>query len=125
MRLMFRSDQTIARGDVQVAGNDILDLSVEANILSPETKLHCLIDICLATYRHERFHGKTFSPFRSTKASLKTYAHAYFMLMVSYVVVLGMLQAQSKGGLTITEIVRVTNEFTDRFTRFFAPIINE
>ncbi len=32
------------------------------------------------TYRNERFHGETFSPFRSSVSSLKTYAHAYFFI---------------------------------------------
>lgn len=103
----------------------VLDLSVQNNILSSSEKLHSLVEICLSTYRHERFHGEAFSPFRSSKAGLKTYAHAYYMLMVAYIIVLGVLQFHQKGGLIIDDVVAVAQKSMARFSTFFAPVLNE
>lgn len=126
MGLMFRQTAPLSNPKAtSAAGTLLLDLSIRANILSPREKLLSLMEICLSTYRHERFHGEAFSPFRSSKASLKTYAHAYYMLMVSYVIVLGMLQSQGKGGLSISAVYDVAKESMNRFSSFFAKVLDE
>ena len=43
-----------------------------------------LVKVVLANSRNERFHGSVFPPFRSSSAKLSTYAHAYFLLPLSY-----------------------------------------
>lgn len=43
-----------------------------------------LVKVVLANSRNERFHGGVFPPFRSSSARLSTYAHAYFLLHLSY-----------------------------------------
>lgn len=128
IRMMFRQSTPLTRNapsPTSAPRQPTLDLSNQANILPAEVKLESLMEICLATYRHERFHGEAFSPFRSSKAKLKTYAHAYFMLIAAYIIVLGVLQAQGKGGLTISEVVNVTNRSMQQFTGFFGNTINE
>lgn len=39
----------------------------------------------LYTYRNERFHGDAFSPFKSSKTQIKTYAYSYYCLNATYV----------------------------------------
>lgn len=128
MRLLFTqercSDQNNMLSTISTT-TDPLNLSDQENILSPKEKLHSLMEICLATYRHERFHGEAFSPFRSSKAKLKTYAHAYYVLIVSYVIVLGMLHAQNKGSITISDILNVAQDSMQQFSHFFGSVLDE
>lgn len=128
IRLQFRQGTALTKTPSTPSAPptpSVLDLSLQENILSPKEKLHSLMEICLSTYRHERFHGEAFSPFRSSKAKLKTYAHAYYMLMVAYVVVLGLLLEQGKGGVSIADIEKVTRESMQRFSNFFGTSLDE
>jgi hypothetical protein len=50
-------------------------------------KLDLIVNGLLYTYRNERFHGNTFSPFKSSKASLKTYSHAHYLFLWTYFLV--------------------------------------
>tara|TARA_R110002167_G_scaffold257494_1_gene463944 strand:+ start:2135 stop:3031 length:897 start_codon:yes stop_codon:yes gene_type:complete len=43
-----------------------------------------LVKVVLANSRNKRFHGGVFPPFRSSVAKMETYAHAYFLLHISY-----------------------------------------
>lgn len=43
-----------------------------------------LISTILPQFRNERFHGSVRPPFRSSSATLKSYAHAYFLLLYAY-----------------------------------------
>lgn len=128
MRLLFRQTTAIIRNTGKPSASatpSLLDLTVHANILPPKQKLHSLLEICLSTYRHERFHGEAFSPFRSSKAKLKTYAHAYYMLMVSYVVVLGMFHHLGRGGISISDVSAVAQDSMQRFSTFFGQVLDE
>lgn len=127
IRKMIKQDTSLTAktGTVSSSPSSLLDLSIASNLLKPATKLEILMEICLATYRHERFHGDAFSPFRSSKAKLKTYAHAYYMLFVAYTMILGVLQLQGKGGLTAHDIVCVTEQGMSRFASFFEETLDE
>lgn len=50
-------------------------------------KLNFIVNGLLYTFRNERFHGNTFSPFKSSKATLMTYSHAHYMFLWSYFLV--------------------------------------
>ncbi len=128
IRLQFRQSIALTKSSSTHSTSptqSVLDLSLQQNILTPKEKLHSLMEICLSTYRHERFHGVSFSPFRSSKATLKTYAHAYYMLMVAYVILLGLLLDQGKGGVSIADIEKVTIESMQRFSNFFGKVLDE
>lgn len=103
----------------------LLDLTNSANLLSPNEKLRSLLEILIATYRHERFHGQTFTPFRSSKASLKTYAHAYYVLMVTYIFILGILHHLGKGGLDISSIIDSAKKNMDNLKSFFGDVLDK
>ncbi|MCY1698859.1 hypothetical protein OVA10_12465 [Lelliottia sp. SL45] len=122
MCLLLR--QTTALTKVNTSSS-ILNLSIQSNLLSPEEKLKSLLELMISTYRHERFHGDVFSPFRSSKASLKTYAHAYYALIVSYIVILGILQLENKGGVTMPSILDITNKCMNNFKSFFDSTLDD
>lgn len=55
--------------------------------LDLKEKIDLVVNGLLYTYRNERFHGNTFSPFKSSKASLQTYSHAQYLFFWSYFLV--------------------------------------
>lgn len=50
-------------------------------------RIDLVVNGLLYTYRNERFHGNTFSPFKSSKASLQTYSHAHYLFLWTYFLV--------------------------------------
>ena len=70
--------QKILRGEkVTVNSNEYM--------VDIENRLLFMLSCVLYTYRCERFHGDYFSPFKSDKATLNTYAFSYYLLTFSYV----------------------------------------
>ncbi|EMQ2223602.1 TPA: hypothetical protein MDG15_003217 [Citrobacter freundii] len=122
---LFRKTTPLTKKNTIHTAPSKLDLTVQENLLSPEEKLKSLLELLLSTYRHERSHGEAFSPFRSSKASLKTYAHAYYALIVSYVIVLGILQSQGKGGVTMPSITDITQKSMRNFISFFDEVLKK
>lgn len=55
--------------------------------LDIKERIDFIVNGLLYTYRNERFHGNTFSPFKSSKASLQTYSHAHYMFLWTYFLV--------------------------------------
>lgn len=55
--------------------------------LSLNDRIDLIVNGLLYTYRNERFHGNTFSPFKSSKASLQTYSHAHYLFLWTYFLV--------------------------------------
>lgn len=56
--------------------------------LNVGSRARVLISLFLYTMRNERFHGSSFSPFISSKASLRTYTHPFFAFLASYYLLL-------------------------------------
>lgn len=50
-----------------------------------EKRLEFMLSCVLYTYRCERFHGDYFSPFKSDRADLDTYAFSYYLLSFCYI----------------------------------------
>lgn len=70
IKLILKGKQvTIGAGTYQLSSQEIARL---------------LISTILPQFRNERFHGSVRPPFRSSSATLKTYAHAYFLLIYAY-----------------------------------------
>jgi hypothetical protein len=53
--------------------------------------LNFLINGILYTFRNDRAHGGVFSPFRSSKATLRTYAHCSFSFLLGYYLLIALL----------------------------------
>lgn len=56
--------------------------------LTNKNKLNILIQGLLQTTRNDRMHGNDISPFKSSKASMESYKHYYYCLIVAYFVLL-------------------------------------
>lgn len=59
--------------------------------LGLEKRLEFLLSCVLYTSRCERFHGDYFSPFKSDRADLDTYAFSYFLLSFCYIYLLALI----------------------------------
>lgn len=68
-----------------------LDLSKPVALLNASEALNCMLSLLAYTARNERVHGSSLSPFRSSKASLTTYASYYFQFHLLYAVSVGLI----------------------------------
>ncbi|MCT9852289.1 hypothetical protein P2R64_23610 [Priestia megaterium] len=68
---------------------ETVEFTSKSYALSQEQQMKLIVLGLLYTYRNERFHGSIFSSvFRSSSASLNTYAHAYYMFILAYFILL-------------------------------------
>ena len=78
-KLLIGQTITLPKNDNAIQENNYnLDL---------KEKIDLIVNGLLYTYRNERFHGNTFSPFKSSKASLQTYSHAHYLFLWTYFLV--------------------------------------
>ncbi|MEK4536346.1 hypothetical protein NST21_13575 [Peribacillus sp. FSL K6-1552] len=77
------------------------------------------------TYRNVRFHGETFSPFRSSVSSMKTYAHAYFLFLYAYFLLLMLLNVEYSTEIDINNIVENIKTNRIQFENLFQDFINK
>lgn len=68
-----------------------LDLTESKNIFDEPKALWAMMSLAAFTSRNERFHGSSLSPFRSSKASLSTYASYYFEMLFVYTLAVGLM----------------------------------
>ncbi len=67
-----------------ILGGKQIVLGLNNYQLSSDQVACLMISTILPQFRNERFHGTVRPPFRSSSATLKTYAHAYFLLIYAY-----------------------------------------
>jgi hypothetical protein len=72
--------------------------------IAAENQARFLVKVVLANSRNERFHGGVFPPFRSSSAKLSTYAHAYFLLHLSYSLLLEVFLYREYGVITSSKV---------------------
>lgn len=72
----------------KIFNRDEIKLNGVKYIFSEKDLVKFLLSVVLANSRNERFHGVVFPPFRSSRSSLDTYAHAYFLFHLSYAILL-------------------------------------
>lgn len=65
-------------------GNEVV-VNGHKHFLGLEKRLEFVLSCILYTNRCERFHGDYFSPFKSDRADLDTYAFSYYLLSFSYI----------------------------------------
>lgn len=81
--------------------------------------LKLLINGLLYTYRNERFHGDAFSPFKSSKTQIKTYAHSYYCLIAAYFFISQLIYQHFPTQFNIDIIASSLNENTIRYNLVF------
>jgi len=79
----------------------------------------------MTQFRNERFHGTTFPPFRSSMAKLKTYAHAYFLLMVAYALLLEVFLYRDFGVVTPPQVAANIAQNQALFLQVFGRAIEK
>ncbi|GBF20690.1 hypothetical protein C21_02865 [Arenibacter sp. NBRC 103722] len=82
-------------------------------------KIDLVVNGLLYTYRNERFHGNTFSPFKSSKASLQTYSHAHYLFLWSYFLVNITKLYLNNINISIQEVVDNISENTSSYKRLY------
>lgn len=99
-----------------------VDICGEKFSFSQDVLIKFLIKVVLANSRNERFHGKVFSPFRSSRASISTYSHAYYMLHISYSFLLDVFLYRKYGVVSTEDVVFTMEENIKRFTLIFGNL---
>lgn len=92
-----------------IIGGQNVTLGGNAYQLSPPEVARLLIGTVLPQFRNERFHGSVRPPFRSSSATLKTYAHSYFLLVYAYALICEVFLYREFGVLSIQGGVDTTN----------------
>lgn len=103
----------------------------EVNILGQKFKLDIekiskfLINGLLYTYRNERFHGDAFSPFKSSKADMKTYSVSYYYLITTYFFIACLIYRNYDSIINITEVGEKLNDNNSRFKLIFENFLKK
>lgn len=87
--------------------------------LSADEISQLMISTILPQFRNERFHGNVRPPFRSSKATLKTYAHAYFLLIYVYSLMCEVFLYRQFFVTQPADVVANTNDNIERFLKIF------
>lgn len=86
-------------------------------------KLHLLVNGILYTMRNDRAHGSSSSSFKSSTASLRTYAHNHFCFISIYFLLhLLMIDPTSN---EIDDLVDVMNKNVDNYVKFYRAVLND
>jgi hypothetical protein len=93
--------------------------------LDIKEKIDILVNGLLYTYRNERFHGNTFSPFKSSKASLQTYSHAHYLFLWSYFLVNITKLYLNNINLTAQEVEINMSENIDSYCSLYGRHLNK
>ncbi|MCY1295961.1 hypothetical protein D9M70_453250 [compost metagenome] len=83
-----------------------------------------LISTVLPQFRNERFHGNVRPPFRSSKATLKTYAHAYFLFIYAYSLMCEVFLYREFGVVQSADVLAATKENLDRYLQIFGDQVS-
>ena len=103
------------------SGNEVY-LAGDKFLFSDEELSKFLIKVVLANSRNERFHGGVFPPFRSSSAKLATYAHAYYLLHISYALLLDVFLYRDHGVVQSNDVVSIMNDNSTIFSLLFGEL---
>lgn len=90
--------------------------------IGDKEKANFLIKVVLANSRNERFHGGVFPPFRSSSAKLSTYAHAYYLLHISYALLLEVFLYRGYAVITAEEVKATIYNNASMFKMIFSGV---
>lgn len=108
--------ETIRNGSrllYRIFNEDKIDISGITYDISFTDKLNLLIGGVLFTMRNDRAHGDGISSFKSSLASLKTYAHNYYCFLCCYIFLTLIMEEFSESNEE-----KLTANFKDNITRF-------
>ncbi|MDG4850923.1 hypothetical protein, partial [Peribacillus frigoritolerans] len=120
--ISFELSEIESKLDVNLReGNKVtIDISTERNYkIELEDELNFLINGILYTFRNERAHGAVFSPFRSSKATIKTYAHSNFCFLAAYVLLLILMSKNDGYKMSNKYVVENITQNIDLFQKLY------
>ncbi|MEB1549033.1 hypothetical protein VDQ94_08985 [Xanthomonas campestris pv. campestris] len=97
-----------------IIGGKNVTLGGNSYQLSPDKVARLLISTVLPQFRNERFHGSVRPPFRSSSATLKTYAHSYFLLIYAYALICDVFLYREFDVLRTQDVVDTTSANLNR-----------
>jgi len=103
------------------SGNEVELDGVKFHLSQKELSIF-LVKVVLTNSRNERFHGDVFPPFRSSVAKLETYAHAYFLLHISYALLLDVFLYRGYGVTDATSVDGIMSDNAGIFNRLFGHL---
>lgn len=103
------------------SGNEV-EIAGDKFSFSNEELTKFLIKVILANSRNERFHGGVFPPFRSSSAKMATYAHAYYLLHISYGLLLDVFLYREYGVVEPNEVISIMNNNSTIFSLLFGEL---
>jgi hypothetical protein len=84
-----------------------------------EDRINLLVNGILYTFRNDRAHGTIFSPFKSSKASLKTYAHCHYSFLTAYYLLIILIKERDIQTLRADDLITNINSNLDLFKDFY------
>lgn len=114
--------------DIKLKTEHNIELDIESERsykIELDDKLNFLINGILFTFRNDRAHGAVFSPFRSSKASIKTYAHCNFCFLAAYILLLILLQKNDNYRISNKDVVKNINQNIDLFSKLYGNTLKE
>lgn len=82
-------------------------------------RMKFLINGILYSYRNERFHGDSFSPFKSSQTKIKTFAHSYYCLITTYFFITKLMYKHFSSEILISDIISCLDDNVTRFDLVF------
>ena len=83
---------------------DELIISIEDPTQTVKADFSQTLNFCingiLYTFRNDRAHGGVFSPFRSSKATMRTYAHCSFCFLMGYYLLIALIHSRDNSLIT-------------------------
>jgi len=92
--------------------------------LPSEQVAQLIISTILPQFRNERFHGSVRPPFRSSKATLKTYTHAYFIFIYAYALLCEVFLYRGFGVVKLEAVSEATQGNLNRFIEVFGDQVS-
>lgn len=107
-----------------ISGKEV-NISGKKFKLDTDEIMKLLINGLLYTYRNERFHGDAFSPFKSSKADMKTYSVSYYYLITTYFFIVCLIYKNYETIIDLTEICEKLNDNNNRFKLIFERFLKK
>ncbi len=101
-----------------IKGNEV-EINTQKFKLTLIQQLKLITNGILYTYRNERFHGDSFSPFKCSATRLKTYAHSYYCLIATYFFISQLIFHHYPNKFKLSEIAEQLDDNTNRFVLVF------
>lgn len=124
--ISFEKSENESEFDVNLKREDKITINIRSERsykIELEDKLNFLINGILYTFRNDKAHGAVFSPFRSSKASIKTYAHSNFCFLAAYILLLILMGRNDEYKISNKDVVENITKNIDLFQKLYGRVL--